>query len=80
MHPLLRSSKHYVKNKDSLSFHAQTGRDRNANAEENRSKLLQELQRMYSDVVPGDTGVEKKQKHAALSVSPSPPPLMRLCC
>lgn len=70
MHPLLRSSKHYVKNKDSLSFHAQTGRDRNANAEENRSKLLQELQRMYSDVVPGDTGVEKKQKHAALSVSP----------
>lgn len=78
MHPLLRLSKHYVKNKDGLSFHAQTGRDRNANAEENRSKLLQELQRMYSDVVPGDTGVEKKQKHAALCVL-LPTNLARLC-
>lgn len=66
MHPLIRSSKHYVKNKDGLLFQAQTGRDRNANAEENRSKLLQELQRMYSDAVPGDTSVEKKKKHAAL--------------
>lgn len=66
LHSHLRSSKHYVKNKDSLSFHAQTARDKNANADENRSKLLQELRRMYSDAVPGDTDVEKKQKHAAL--------------
>lgn len=66
MHPLLRSSVHYVRNKDSLSFQAQTGRDRNANAEENRTKLLQELQSMYSDAVPGDTSVQKRQKHAAL--------------
>lgn len=66
MHPLLRSSKHYVKNKDGLLFQAQTARDKNANAEENRSKLLQELQSMYSDAVPGDTGVDKKKKHAAL--------------
>lgn len=66
MHPLLRASKHYVKNKDSLSFQAQTQRDRNANAEENRSKLLEELQRMYSDAVPGDTDAEKIKKHQGL--------------
>lgn len=66
MHPLLRASKHYVKNKDSLAFQAQTQRDRNANAEENRSKLLEELQRMYSDAVPGDTDAEKIKKHQGL--------------
>lgn len=66
MHPLLRSSKYYMKTKDCISFSAQTQRDKNANAEENRSKLLEELQRMYSESVPGDTSVEKKQKHKAL--------------
>lgn len=68
MHPHLRSSKYYVKGKDCVSFAAQTKRDRNANAEENREKLLEELQRMYSDAVPGDTSVEKRKKHGALSV------------
>lgn len=66
MRPLLRSSKNYVKGKDCISFQAQTKRDRNANAEENRAKLLEELHRMYSDAVPGDTSVEKVQKHKAL--------------
>lgn len=66
VHPLLRASKHYVKNKDSLLFQAQDTRDRNANAEDNRSKLLGELQRMYSDAVPSSTSTEKKQKHAGL--------------
>lgn len=66
LQPLLRSSKHYVKNKDSLLFHAQDSRDRNANAEENRNKLLQELQSLYSKAVPGDTSEETKQKHVAL--------------
>ncbi|KAJ4388119.1 hypothetical protein N0V93_008724 [Gnomoniopsis smithogilvyi] len=69
VHPLLRTSNHYVKNKDSLSFQAQDSRDRNANADDNRSKLLRELQRMYNDVVPSDTSVEKKQKHAGLERS-----------
>lgn len=59
-------SKHYVKNKDSLAFQAQDSRDRNANADENRSKLLGELRSMYSHAVPSDTSVEKKQKHAGL--------------
>ncbi|KAJ4414794.1 hypothetical protein N0V82_007709 [Gnomoniopsis sp. IMI 355080] len=66
VHSLLRTSNHYVKNKDSLSFQAQDSRDRNANADDNRSKLLKELQRMYSHAVPSDTSVEKKQKHAGL--------------
>ncbi|KAK7707603.1 hypothetical protein SLS64_007122 [Diaporthe eres] len=66
MRPLLRSSRNYVKGKDCISFQAQTKRDRNANADENRAKLLEELQRMYSDAVPGDTSVEKVQKHKAL--------------
>lgn len=66
MRPHLRSCKNYVKGKDCISFHAQTSRDRNANAEENRVKLLEELHRMYSDAVPGDTSVEKAQKHKAL--------------
>ncbi|KAI3401107.1 hypothetical protein diail_253 [Diaporthe ilicicola] len=69
MRPLLRSCKNYVKGKDCISFHAQTKRDRNANAEENRAKLLEELHRMYSDAVPGDTSVEKAQKHKALEKS-----------
>ncbi|KUI62740.1 hypothetical protein VP1G_09858 [Cytospora mali] len=66
MHPLLRLSKYYVKGKDCVSFAAQTKRDRNANAEDNRAKLLEELHRMYSDAVPGDTSVEKRKKHGAL--------------
>lgn len=66
MRPLLRSSNNYVKGKDCISFHAQTKRDRNANADENRAKLLQELHRMYSDAVPGDTSVETVKKHKAL--------------
>lgn len=66
MHPLLRGSNHYVKNKDILLFQAQDSRDRNANAEDNRTKLLGELQKMYSDAVPSETSTEKKQKHAGL--------------
>lgn len=69
MRPLLRSSKNYVKSKDCISFQAQTKRDRNANAEENRAKLLEELYDMYGDAVPGDTSVEKVQKHKALERS-----------
>lgn len=68
MHPLLQSSKYYMRSKDCIAFSAQTQRDRNANTEENRVKLLGELQRMYGDAVPGDTSVEKRQKHAGLWV------------
>ncbi|ROV93527.1 hypothetical protein VSDG_06821 [Cytospora chrysosperma] len=66
MHPHLRASKYYVKGKDCVSFAAQTKRDRNANAEENREKLVEELQKIYSDAVPGDTSAEKRKKHGAL--------------
>lgn len=55
-----------MRNKDSLLFQAQDSRDRNANAEDNRTKLLGELQKMYSDAVPSETSTEKKQKHAGL--------------
>lgn len=72
MQPLLQSSKYYMRSKDCIAFSAQTQRDRNANAEENRSKLLEELQRLYSEAVPGDTSTEKRQKHAALWVVPLP--------
>lgn len=68
MHPLLEESRYYMRTKDCIAFSAQTQRDRNANAEENRQKLLEELQRIYSDAVPGDTSDAKRQKHTVLWV------------
>lgn len=62
MHPRVRSSKFYTKNTDSISFQAQTGRDRNANAEENRQKMFEELQNIYTEAVPGESSPDKRRK------------------
>lgn len=60
----LRSSRYYTARNDSLMFSAQTERDRNANLDENREKLIQELKRIYAETVPGETDPRKVKKHA----------------
>ena len=62
----LRSSKYYVKRSDSILVQAQTQRSRAANTDENRAKLVEEIERMYKDLVPGITSPDTKKKHAAM--------------
>ncbi|KAL5596744.1 hypothetical protein BROUX41_006565 [Berkeleyomyces rouxiae] len=59
----LRASKYYTERSDSLSFAAQTSRQRASNADENRAKLFGELMRMYEAVVPGESDPSKEQKY-----------------
>lgn len=59
----LRDSKYYVASSDSLSFHSQTTRSRTANQAENKSKLWQEVLRMYDAQVPAETSEAKRDKH-----------------
>ncbi|KAI0838481.1 hypothetical protein F5Y06DRAFT_296559 [Hypoxylon sp. FL0890] len=66
---VLRSSKYYTKRNDSITIQAQTQRNRSANTNENRSKLAEELQRMYKEHVPGETSVKKIKKYEALEKS-----------
>ncbi|KEY67909.1 hypothetical protein S7711_02120 [Stachybotrys chartarum IBT 7711] len=63
LHSSVRSSRYYTANNDSLTFHAQTHRSRNTNAEENRTKLIEEVTRIYHDTTPAETSSEKKKKH-----------------
>ncbi|KAH7155224.1 hypothetical protein B0J13DRAFT_221100 [Dactylonectria estremocensis] len=63
MHPSLRKSKYYTANSDSLTFQAQTSRSRDANAEDNRNKLVEEVTRMYHEATPAETSEETKKKH-----------------
>ncbi|KXJ90755.1 hypothetical protein Micbo1qcDRAFT_72701 [Microdochium bolleyi] len=65
----LRSSKYYVRRNDSISVQAQTQRSRTANTDENRGKLLEEIQRMYKENVPGTTSLDTKKKHGAIAKS-----------
>lgn len=62
----LRESRYYTARNDSLTFSAQTERHRNANVEENREKLVQELRKIYADTVPGETDPEKVKRHAEM--------------
>lgn len=68
----LRASKYYAERNDSISLSAQTSRSRTANAEENHQKLFDEIQRLYKERVPSETGAEKRQKYAQLCVSACP--------
>lgn len=66
MHASVRSSRYYSRANDSISIQAQTQRSRTANADENRQKLFEELQRIYKDAVPGESDPAKKKKYEAL--------------
>jgi peptidyl-tRNA hydrolase ICT1 len=46
-----------------LTFQAQDSRSRDANAEDNRRKLTEEVMRIYKEATPAETSVEKKRKH-----------------
>ncbi|KAM5365449.1 hypothetical protein ACJZ2D_010984 [Fusarium nematophilum] len=85
LHPGLRKSRYYTANNDSLTFQAQDSRSRNANADDNRRKLAEEVTRMYEEATPAETSEEKKKKHEEMSVPlnsrghESPLPLIRPC-
>ncbi|PHH77830.1 hypothetical protein CDD80_158 [Ophiocordyceps camponoti-rufipedis] len=63
LQPGIRASRFYTASNDSLTFHAQSHRSRTANADENRTKLMDELLRLYRDNVPAETSIEKRKKH-----------------
>ncbi|KAG7103247.1 putative uncharacterized protein like [Verticillium longisporum] len=69
MHPGIRASKYYTSRSDSLSFQAQTHRHRDANTDENLEKLVEEVQRIYRESVPGETTPGKRKKHEEVAKS-----------
>ena len=62
LHPHVRASRYYTETSDSLTFGCQTSRDRNKNQQENRSKLMEEITRIYRENTPNPTSDEKKKK------------------
>jgi len=66
LHSKLRSSAYYSKGSGAVSFQAQTQRSRNANVEENRRKLFEEIVRVYKETVPGESSPDKAKKHEAM--------------
>ncbi|KAK3376714.1 hypothetical protein B0T24DRAFT_226722 [Lasiosphaeria ovina] len=69
LHDVVRSSKYYSKGSDSISIQAQTQRSRTANTDDNYAKLFEELQRLYKNTVPGESGPDKTRKYEALKKS-----------
>lgn len=69
LHPGIRKSRYYTATNDSLTFQAQDSRSRDANAEDNRRKLIEEITSIYKDVIPAETSAEKKKKHEEMSVA-----------
>jgi peptidyl-tRNA hydrolase ICT1 len=63
LHSSVRSSQYYTASSDALTFQAQEHRSRTANADENKKKLLSEITRIYSKVVPAETGDDKREKY-----------------
>ncbi|WAO83987.1 RF-PROK-I domain-containing protein [Fusarium falciforme] len=63
LHRSIRESKYYTAKSDSLTFHTQDSRSRDANAKENWRKLLKEIFCIYDQVVPNETSEAKLQKH-----------------
>lgn len=66
LHSKLCSSAYYSRGSNALSFQAQTQRNRNANAEENRRKLFEEILRVYEETIPGESSPDKAKKHEAV--------------
>ncbi|OLN94307.1 hypothetical protein CCHL11_02806 [Colletotrichum chlorophyti] len=69
LHRGIRTSKYYTAGSDSLTFQAQTHRNRAANMDENQQKLIDEVKRIYQEAVPGETSADKKKKHAEIAKS-----------
>ncbi|KAK1658817.1 peptidyl-tRNA hydrolase domain-containing protein [Colletotrichum godetiae] len=69
LHQSIRGSKYYTARSDSLTFQAQTHRQRDANSEENQQKLIDEIIKIYQETVPGETSPDKKKKHAEIAKS-----------
>ncbi|CAI0641583.1 unnamed protein product [Colletotrichum noveboracense] len=69
LHRGIRESKYYTARSDSLTFQAQEHRQKTANSDENQQKLIDEVQRIYRETVPGETSNEKKKKHAEIAKS-----------
>ncbi|PKS11209.1 hypothetical protein jhhlp_002970 [Lomentospora prolificans] len=65
----LRSSRYYTARNDSLTFSAQTQRQRSSNVDENKNKLVQELLQIYTETVPGETDPQKVKKHSEIEKS-----------
>ncbi|KAJ4271681.1 hypothetical protein NW762_000386 [Fusarium torreyae] len=63
LHPSIRKSRYYTAANDSLTFQAQDSRSRDANADDNRRKLVEEVTRIYEAATPAETSVEKRKKH-----------------
>jgi peptidyl-tRNA hydrolase ICT1 len=61
----VRESKYYKAGNDSISMQAQESRSRSSNTDANHEKLFNELQRIYAEVVPGESTAEKRAKHDA---------------
>lgn len=59
----LQKSRYYVASSDSLNFQSQTSRSRTSNQDENKSKLWEEILRIYDANVPGETSDAKREKH-----------------
>ncbi|KAI0892998.1 hypothetical protein F4806DRAFT_477850 [Annulohypoxylon nitens] len=66
MHQALRASDYYTKSNDSITLTCQTQRNKTANADENRTKLVIELQKLYRANVPEKTSAEKIKKYERL--------------
>lgn len=62
----LRTSKYYSKRNDSITIQAQTQRSRSANTDENHQKLMEELQKIYRERIPGTTSSETIKKYEGL--------------
>ncbi|KAF6829202.1 peptidyl-trna hydrolase domain-containing protein [Colletotrichum plurivorum] len=69
LHRAVRESKYYTARSDSLTFQAQEHRQRAANSDENQQKLIEEVQKMYQETVPGETSTDKKKRHAEIAKS-----------
>ncbi|TLS24429.1 hypothetical protein PpBr36_08214 [Pyricularia pennisetigena] len=69
LHSRLKQSKYYVKGTNSISMQAQTSRSRDVNTQENRNKLFEEIQNIYTATVPGETTQATTDKYKALEKS-----------
>ncbi|KAI0475607.1 hypothetical protein GGR56DRAFT_646642 [Xylariaceae sp. FL0804] len=65
----LRTSRYYTRRNDSIAIQAQTQRSRSANAADNRTKLLEEIRRIYRERVPGSTSEKTMKKYERLEKS-----------
>ena len=68
LHARLRASQFYAARTDSLTFQAQSQRVAKRNADENRGKLMEEVIKIYDDVVPGESRPDKAGKFRAVWV------------